>query len=104
MASVRDALLCVFTAWAIELRPLRVVKANSWWRREVKTWICGSKLGVQVSEDLFTGRRSEFSSVSALSVSGHDSSEGQVRECGKCWCPTSKISNSKLHVIACNSL
>lgn len=30
LTSLRDALLCVFTAWAIELRPLRVVKANSW--------------------------------------------------------------------------
>lgn len=41
------------------------------------------ELKVQASEELFSGRSGEFSSVSALSVSGPDSSEGQVREHGK---------------------
>lgn len=42
------------------------------------------------SEELFSGRSGEFSSVSALSMSGQDSSEGQVREHEKCWCQLAK--------------
>lgn len=48
------------------------------------------ELEVQASEEVFSGRSGEFSSVSALSVSGQDSSEGQVREHGERWCQLAK--------------